>query len=114
MKTNEIVDKILSCRWPSIDELVSFAINRHGFGGDDGIYGINYPSDLDDYDKTNSYIIPEEMVELSYWDGEIKEALVPEVDYLALLATYLQKQEAYQLATEIRKLVATCSSKSTE
>ncbi len=32
---------------------------------------ITYLGDLDDYDKTNSYIIPEGMVELSYWDREI-------------------------------------------
>jgi len=108
MNTEEIVAKIFSRSWPSADELASFALERHGFGEDGGYHGVSYPGDLDDLDRANGNTIARGMVELSYWDGEIKEVLIPEQLYLQLLATHLEQQDFNQLARKIREFCASC------
>jgi len=114
MNTNEIVAKILSCSWPSQEDLVAFAVKRHGFGGDDGYYGITYPCDLDDHDRASGHTIPNGMIEVSYRDGEVKDALIAEKEYLILLAVHLEKLNLHQLARKIHNLINSCSSHSTE
>ena len=109
MEIDNIVEKILSYGWPPLDKLVEFAVKRHGFGGDDGYYGITYPSDLDDHDRVNGYTIPEGIVEISYWDGEIKEVLIEKKEYLTLLLAHLDKLDVPELAREIRSFVVSCS-----
>ena len=38
--------------WSNKAELAQFALDRHGFGDTDGGFGITYPNDLDEYDKS--------------------------------------------------------------
>lgn len=114
MEIDNIVAKILSYSWPSQDDLVAFAVKRHGFAGDDGYYGITYPCDLDDHDRANGRTISKGMIELSYWDGEIKETLIAERNYLALLAAHLEKLNLPELARETRDFSASCLSQPAE
>lgn len=101
MDTEEIVYKILSHHWPLDEELVSLALERRGFGGDDGYYGLAYPHDLDEYDQALGAGIPEGMLELTYFDDGIKEALIPERDYLELLEAFLRERNKSGLAKKM-------------
>ena len=80
--------------WPSLDDLIRFAISRHGYGNTDGGFGVTYASDLDDYDREVDGIhIPEGYVEVyGYWgppDGY--EVQIPEWLYRNLLAGHLER-----------------------
>jgi len=104
MNIEEILDHVFSYKWPSDEKLVDYAIARHGFGGDDGYYGVTYPSDLDEYyTEVEGQYIPDGYVEINYWDGEQKEVQIPESEYLAALKRYLLNSGKKSLADLIIK-----------
>ncbi|RCU50090.1 hypothetical protein DU002_10330 [Corallincola holothuriorum] len=77
-----------------------YALKRHGFGGDDGFYGVTYPNDLDEYQiEIEGEFIPDGFVEINYWDGEHKEIQIPERKYLESLKDYLSKN-GYELLVD--------------
>jgi len=43
MNKEEALIRLLGFNWPSDDEKVEFAKDGHGFGGDDGYYGLSLP-----------------------------------------------------------------------
>lgn len=98
-----IIQHIFTYKFPSEEQLVEFANARHGFGGDDGSYGVTYPDDLDQYDReVSSHEIPEGSVEIycsAYNDSDI---IVTEKLYLKELKSYLNSKEKYYLATNLK------------
>ncbi len=74
MTESDILFQLFSYNWPSFEELVEYANKRHGYVGDDGYYGVTYPSDLDEYQKEiEGEFIPEGFVEVMYWDAQRTE-----------------------------------------
>ncbi|EIT7141923.1 hypothetical protein L2761_004667 [Vibrio parahaemolyticus] len=87
---DKIYNELFSQYFPSDEQLVEFALKRHGYCMDDGYYGVTYPDDLDEYDReVEGQCIPEGMVRINYWDGSEKELIVSERDYLTALKGYL-------------------------
>jgi hypothetical protein len=79
--------------WSSLAELARFAVDRHGFGDDNGGFGVIYPDDLDEYARVVERVeIPEGFVQVyGFWGPpEGYEILVPEADYLRWLAAALR------------------------
>ena len=112
MNINDIAEQLFSYDWPKNEELVQFAEAGHGFGGDDGYYGVIYFSDLDEYDrKEGKSFIPEGFVEIYYWDGEVKEIQIKEKEYLSLLKKHLEKEEEKVLITRVINLKMTIESR---
>ncbi len=89
------------------DELINYAENGHGYMGDEGYFGITYPTDLDEYeivhDKRN---IPDGMVEIEYWDGEDKEVLIPLLKYLEALKLVLQEKSESSLVSRVDIIIS--------
>jgi len=105
MNIKNIAEQIFSYDWPTNEGLVQFSEDGHGFGGDDGYYGVIYPCDLDEYDRGDEKnVIPGGFVEIYYWDGEVKEIQIEEKEYLSLLKNYLEDKEEYELVRRITKL----------
>lgn len=102
MNESEILEQVFSHGWPTGEDLVLYAIRRHGFGGDDGFYGVTYPDDLDEYQvEVKGEFIPEGFVEINYWDGEHKEIQVPELRYLESLKDHLRRTGLELLAEKL-------------
>jgi hypothetical protein len=93
MDIREILFCIFRQSFPSDQQLITFAHARHGFGGDDGGYGITYASDLDEFDISQGCSIPTGWVEIYYQDTEVT---IPEAEYLDYLSAYL-RQKGLQL-----------------
>lgn len=92
MNKKEIYDQIFSYNWPKAERLVEYANKKHGYGGDDGYYGVTYPTDLDEYDReVDNIIIPEGYVEINYWDGAHRDIQVTEKEYIVELRKYLRR-----------------------
>ena len=92
--------------------MVQFAEDGHGFGGDDGYYGVIYSGDLDEYDReVGKSFIPEGFVEIFYWDGEVKEIQIKEKEYLSLLKKHLEKEEEKALIIRVINLTMTIESR---
>ena len=90
MNRAEIFAQVFSNRWPSPEDLVKYAQEKRGYGGDDGYYGVTYPSDLDEYQKqVEGEFIPEGYVEVSYWDGDFQSIQIKEAEYLSALRAHL-------------------------
>ncbi|WP_269630763.1 hypothetical protein [Pelomonas sp. BJYL3] len=103
MTKTEVFEQLFSAAWPRPAELVQYAKARHGFGGDDGYYGVTYPSDLDDYQReVEGEHIPEGSVEVHYWDGAFRDLLVPEYEFLEVLYQHLVDIGQAALAAELR------------
>ncbi|MGR5134356.1 hypothetical protein [Vibrio alfacsensis] len=86
----EIYNDLFSQSFPSKEQLVEFALKRHGFCTDNGYSGVTYPEDLDEYDRIiERQYIPDGMVNINYWDGSDKEVMVSENDYLIALKSFL-------------------------
>ena len=73
-------------------DLAVYAKDAHGFVTDEGLYWVQYSTDLDEYEiEVEGHIIPEGMVEIYLW-GELDEdevILLPLADYLCALKNYL-------------------------
>lgn len=93
MNISELLSCIFQQSFPSDQQLIAFARARHGFGGDDGVYGVTYASDLDEFDISQGCSIPTGWVEIYYQDIEVT---IPEADYLDYLSAYL-RQKGLQL-----------------
>jgi hypothetical protein len=95
--------------WPRPEELVTFAIERHGFGDSNGGFGVTYPNDLDEFDRANGDFIPEGAVEIyGYWgkpDGWEHQVL--ESEYLGCLVAYLQARGLVREAAEVQRIEGT-------
>lgn len=105
MELDEIISHMFSYSFPTDEELVLFANERHGFGGDDGGYGITYPSDLDAYERVvEKKFIPEGSVEIycgAYTDEDI---IITEQRYLLTLKKYLEKTNQNHLVFELKNV----------
>ena len=102
MTAAEIFSQLFSNRWPSPEELVKFAKTRHGYCGDDGYYGVTYPSDLDEYQKqVEGAFIPDGYIEVMYWDGDFKDIQVMEGEYLKALREHLLSLDRQSLLREL-------------
>lgn len=102
MNESEIFKQLFSQSWPDDEGLVKYALDRHGFGGDDGCYGVTYPSDLDEYQReVEGELIPEGCVEISYWDGQDQEIQCKEHEYLSALKAHLLSSGAVSLAEKL-------------
>lgn len=104
MSKTEIYKKLFSNNWPSDDELVDYAIERHGYGGDDGFYGVTYSEDLDEYDReVEGENIPEDFVEIYFYAFEqsAEEIQVPEAEYVEELKNYLRGKGQLGLALKL-------------
>ena len=77
--------------WRKKEELVGFALARHGYCDTDGFFGITYSGDLDDYDRqVLGESIPEGFVQAIAWYGghHGPSYLLEEETYLDLLCQY--------------------------
>ncbi|MBU2714480.1 hypothetical protein, partial [Zooshikella harenae] len=105
MELEKIINHIFTYSFPTDEELVRFANERHGFGGDDGGYGVTYPSDLDAYEREiEQQSIPDGSVEVycsAYTDEDI---IVSEQQYLAVLKKYLETTGQHELACELKNV----------
>jgi len=98
----EIFKQLFSHSWPDKEGLVKYALDRHGFGGDDGYYGVTYPVDIDEYQReVEGVFIPEDYVEINYWDGQHQEVQIKEHDYLSALKSHLLRSGFDQLAEKL-------------
>jgi hypothetical protein len=91
--------------WRSLDDLVQFALKRHGYGNSDSGIGVTYANDLDDYDRqVDGYDIAEGHVEVYYCWGppDGYEIQIPEWMYRNLLAEHLQRAGRKADAERIR------------
>lgn len=93
--------------WSRLPELAGFAALRHGFGDSDGGFGVVYPGDLDEFDRTAGAHVPEGFVQVyGVWgppDGY--EVLVPESLYLTTLAEMLSAAGHTSEANRVRSLI---------
>lgn len=104
MSNAEVHARLFPHAWPSPKELVEFANACHGYCGDDGCYGVTYPSDLDGYAReVEGEFIPQGFVEILYWDGAHKELWIPEQEYLSALRQHLSSKGLGELASELRE-----------
>jgi len=100
--TEEIVKHVFLNHWPDNDELVEYAIARHGFCGNDGYYGVTYSSDLDEYDRdVDGRHIPDGYVEVNFWVGEDKVVHITESKYLKILKQHLLNSDKASLVCEL-------------
>jgi hypothetical protein len=107
MDISEIYSQVLGSNWPSDEKLVEYAIKGHCFGGDDGYYGVTYPSDLDEYQRVvDGEFIEIGFVELSFWDGSFQTLHVTEVDYLTALQEHLENGGKSSLAKIIENKIS--------
>jgi hypothetical protein len=102
MRKSEIFEQLFDQNWPNEEDLVKYALDRHGFVGDDGYYGVVYPSDLDEYQReVEGEFIPEKHVEILYWDGQHQEMQCRESEYLVALKAHLLNVGCAQLAEKL-------------
>jgi hypothetical protein len=102
MTKSEVFAQLFSFSWPKPVELVEYANSRHGFGGDDGYYGVTYPSDLDEYQvQVEGEFISEGSVEIHYWDGDFKDLQVTEQEYLGALRGHLVSIRQVELSLQL-------------
>jgi len=115
MNKEEAIQYLLRHNWPTDDELVEFAERGHGFGGDDGYYGITYPDDLDEYEiEVEKRKIPNGMIEIDYWDGQNDSLLVEEEFYLEKLKEYFANKGKLNDANKIDTLITKALSRRRE
>jgi len=91
--------------WSDKPSLVSFALDRHGFGDSNGGFGITYPADLDECEReVDGPRIPDGFVlAYGFWgspDGY--EVLVPEWLYRDVLAEVLECIGLWREAASVR------------
>jgi len=94
--------------WSRPKELVDFAKKRHGFGDDDGGFGVTYPGDLDEYDReVENRDIKEGFVEVYGFLGspDEYEFVVEESEYLNVLIGFLKDQMLYNEAKRVEDLL---------
>lgn len=105
MELDKIVKHIFTYRFPTEEQLVRYANSRHGFGGDDGSYGVTYPDDIDVFERDISQqAIPQGSVEIycsAYTDEDI---LITEQFYLQTLKSYLESKGYNDLANELENV----------
>ena len=100
--TEEIINNLFIYHWPDDEDLVEYAIARHGFCGNDGYYGVTYSSDLDEYDReVDGRHIPDGYVEVNFWVGEDKIVQITESKYLEILKQHLVKSDKATLVCEL-------------
>lgn len=111
MTKTEAVRNVFDHHWPSDEQLVDFAEQGAGFGGDDGYYGLLYPDDLDEYDKeVNGEFIPEGYIEVYYWNGPQDIIHVEESFYLEELLNYLKEKGNSILTSRVELLITNLAS----
>jgi hypothetical protein len=113
VNVTEIFQQIFENRWPSDEQLVEYACAGHGYGGDDGYYGVTYPSDLDEYQKlVDGEFIRQDHVQIAYWDGDIQTLEITEVAYLEAVKARLNSNGKNALASIVQALITTKLSES--
>jgi len=92
--------------WHGLPDLAEFAEQGHGFGDDNGGFGVTYPGDLDEFDRESGEYIPEGFVEVYGFRGppDGYEVLVPETVYLGQLASALSASGHTREAERVRSL----------
>lgn len=103
---NEKIREVIRA-WSNTDDLLKFALTRHGYGDSNGGFGITYPGDLDEYQvEVEKELIPAGMIQVyGFWgppDGY--EFLVPEENYLQVLAEVMFETGANENAQRIKEL----------
>jgi len=105
MELEKIINHIFTYSFPTDEQLVRFANDRHGFGGDDGGYGVTYPSDLDAYEReVEQQFIPEGSIEIYCSAYTDKDIIITEKQYLAALKQYLDATSQHDLAYELKNV----------
>ena len=103
--TKTLMQHIFTYSFPSEEQLVKFANARHGFGGDDGSYGVTYPDDLDAYEREISQQeIPDGSVEIYCSAYTDKDIVITENQYLNALKVYLESTNNHDLASELENV----------
>jgi hypothetical protein len=85
----EVLQQLFERPWPSPEKLLEFALARHGFACQDGIYGLTYPEDLHELQRAEGESIPEGYLELGYWNDGPRFQLISEQHYLQTLQRFL-------------------------
>ncbi|MGB3619882.1 MAG: hypothetical protein WBA20_00885 [Ketobacter sp.] len=89
MNIDRVLETIFSYSFPSDEKLIEYALGRHGYGGDNGSYGITYPEDLDDFDRANGENIPDGKLEIYCKELDVDVLTIEERHYLQALKSYL-------------------------
>ena len=97
--------------WHTLPQLAEFATQRHGYSGGEGVFGLECPSDLDEYDRvTRGQFIPPGYLRIYGWwwpqHGEGYEVFVPETFYLRVLARVLTEEGHATEAQQVQQLLA--------
>ena len=101
-------------RSPSLmRQLGGYALSRHGWGDSDGGFGVNYPTDLDEYDRqVDGVEIPSGYVLVyGFWgppDGY--EFLITEAEYISDLLLVLPSHFLGSNETALRSLLESLNS----
>jgi hypothetical protein len=109
MTETEAIRNLFLYSWPSDAQLVDYAEKGHGFGGEDGYYGVIYPNDLDEFDKANGETIQQGYLEIYYWNDPDSYIHVTEEQYLTELAGYLRTKKLLDLAVRAERLITSLS-----
>lgn len=105
MELDKIIQRIFTYRFPTEEQLVQFANARHGFGGDDGSYGVTYPDDMDAYERgISQQIIPDGSVEIYCSAYTDKDIMISERRYLSALKKHLESKGYYDLVRELKSV----------
>ena len=105
MELEKIISHIFTYSFPTDEQLVQFANERHGFGGDDGGYGVTYPSDLDAYEREiEQQFIPVGSVEIYCSAYTDKDIIIPEKLYFTVLKKHLEATGQYDLVCELKNV----------
>ncbi len=94
--------------WSSLTDLAKFAALGHGFGDDNGGFGLTYSSDLDEYGRVVDGIqIPDGFVQVyGFWGPPNKyEFLIKERFYLEVLIDVLTENGHTTEANGVRSLL---------
>lgn len=93
--------------WSNMRQLVDFALAGHGYGNTNTMSGITYETDLDDYDRTVDKVnIPVGYVQAYLEYHRLKEAILTETDYLAILKAFLESNQEVKLASLVDRKLA--------
>jgi len=95
--------------WHRLSDLAAFAAKRHGFGDDNGGFGVIYPGDLDEHAREVEGVhIPDGHVELYGFWGAPKggyDFVVEETSYLTVLERVLRAERLVAEADAVQHLI---------
>lgn len=94
--------------WSRLTDLAHFAVQGHGFGDDNGGFGVIYPNDIDEYGRVVEGIsIPDGFVQIyGFWGlPNGYEFLIMERFYLEVLIDILTEKGYLIEASQVRALL---------